>query len=222
MICISILLTCNLSYASFLDDVIGKFLTNKEDVTTEDETDKHISLELEESLNQSEKEVVDEIEKIFNDISNVDLDEVIDKLNIDKEDKRIKNIKGFFENYPSASHSMEIIFGGFNYSIVDINEKDDIVKAKITFTYPSIDDIIKKITPTVIIKNLNKIRNGQITNEIIDSALKEAAEVISKGNYDVDSFDYEFEFKKMNGKWKIVNVNDIVNDLTRYFRSIKI
>ncbi|MBR4315260.1 MAG: hypothetical protein IKP66_10155 [Lachnospiraceae bacterium] len=171
---------------------------------------------IEDYLDNRQKEVVEEIDEIYNNIINMDIDALMDSIDYKIPKQTVADIKEYFSDYENGLDNARYIAGTLKYKIDSVTNMGDKVVAKITYTYPSIPKIIKKVLPEIVLKNAGIIFGGNITNDTLDSALESIKNELQKKTYEVESFTREFIFEKINDEWKMIGADDIVKDLTKY------
>ena len=171
------------------------------------------------SITNIDKNTKDTIDNIFNNIKNLNFDNVIKYIE-DNEQSNAKNllkpVSDFIIEYPSSKNSIIGIISKIDYEIKSIDEKNGEKTVKINFTMPDYQKVIEECKVQMIIKNAFKfIKNGfKLDNEILASCL----EIINKKvNNDNDiktiNFDYDFDLKKVNNGYKLNNLSKIYNDI---------
>ena len=204
-------------------DIIEDFLTAIGITSVKSEQkDYHetISKSEEEYLDSRQKEVAAEIDKIYSNIQNMDIDAIAGSIDYNIPKQTVANVKDFFDDYDNGLENAKSIAKTLKYKIESVTNIGDKVIAKITYTYPSIPKAITKVLPEIVIKNAGLIFGGAITNYTIDSVLESIKNELQKGSYDIEKYTREFAFKNIGGKWKMVEVEDIVKDLTKYINEI--
>ena len=214
--------------ASIIDDFLNAIGITSEKKETEEKVEV-IEKELADYLDSRQQEVVAEIDKIevvaeidkiYNNIQNMDIDAIAGSIDYNMPKQTIANVKDFFDDYENGLENAKSIAKTLKYKIESVTNIGDKVIAKITYTYPSIPKAITKVLPEIVIKNAGLIFGGAITNDTIDSVLESIKKELQKGSYEVETFTREFAFEKIRGKWKMVEVDGIVKDLTKYINEI--
>lgn len=205
--------------ASIIDNFLNAIGITFEKKETEEKVEV-IEKELSDYLDSRQQEVVAEIDKIYNNIQNMDIDAIADSIDYNMPKQTIINVKDFFDDYDNGLENAKSIAKTLKYKIESVTNIGDKVIAKITYTYPSIPKAITKVLPEIVIKNAGLIFGGAITNDTIDSVLESIKKELQKGSYEVETFTREFAFEKIRGKWKMVEVDGIVKDLTKYINEI--
>ena len=205
--------------ASIIDDFLNAIGITSEKKETEEKVEV-IEKELADYLDSRQQEVVAEIDKIYNNIQNVDLDAIADSIDYNVPKQTIANVKDFFNDYENGLENSRSIARTLKYKIESVTNIGDNVIAKITYTCPSIPKVIPKVLPEIVIKNAGLIFGGAITNDTIDSVLESVKNELQKGSYEAQTFTREFAFKKIGDKWKMVEVDGIVEDLSKYINDI--
>lgn len=206
--------------ANIFDDFLTAVGISTEKKDTKEDNTEVIEKEVEEYLDSRQKEVVAEIDEIYNDIKNIDIDDIIGSIDYKIPKQTVENVKEFFDNYENGLDNAKSIASTLKYKIESVTNMGDKVIAKITYTYPSISKVITKVLPEIVLKNAGLIFGGAITNDTIDSVLNSVSKELQKGAYEVETFTREFTFEKIAGEWKMVNVDGIVKDLTKYINDI--
>ena len=216
-----ILLTMSkVARANIFDNILNAIGITSEKKESNEANIESISNDIEEKLDSRQKEVVDKIEDIYNDIQNIDIAGLANSIDYKISTQVISNLDNFFENYGGAKDNLQPILKTIVYKIDDIRNEGNKVIAKITYTYPSIPKIITKVLPEIILKNARILFGGQITNDTIDSVLGSIKNEIKKGTYEVETFTREFAFERIGDEWKMVRVDEIVNDASKYINDI--
>lgn len=205
--------------ANIIDDFLNAIGITSEKKETEEKVEV-IEKELADYIDSRQQEVVAEIDKIYNNIQNVDLDAIADSIDYNVPKQTIANVKDFFNDYENGLENSRSIARTLKYKIESVTNLGDKVIAKITYTSPSISKVISKILPEIVIKNAGLIFGGAITNDTIDSVLESVKNELQKGSYEVETFTRDFAFKKIGDKWKMVEVDGIVKDLSKYINDI--
>ena len=176
--------------------------------------------DIEINLDDRQKEVVAKIEEIYSYIQNINIAGLEASIDYKINTETINNLEQFLLNYKDSANNLKSILGTIKYKIVNVRNDGDKVIAKITYTYPSIAKLIKKVLPEIILKNAGILFGGQINNDVIDSALESIKKELDKGTYEVEMFTREFVFAKFGDYWKVIEVENIVNDATKYVNEI--
>lgn len=206
--------------ASIIDDFLSAIGVASENKEKNEENFEVIEKEVEEYLDSRQKEVVAEIDKIYKNIKNVDIDGLLDGIDYKLPKQKIADVKEYFDNYENGIDSARSIAGTLKYKIESVSNMGDDVIAKITYSYPSIPKVIAKVLPEILLKNAGILFRGEITNDILDSALNSIKNELNKDTYEVETFTREFTFRKIDGKWKVIDVDNIVKDLTKYINEV--
>ena len=207
--------------AGIVDNILKTIGINND--TKEDSAqiaDSHIDKEVEEYLDSKQREVAYKIDEIYNNIQNVDIEALIESIDYKFSNKVIGNVKEYFDEYEGGLENVKVIMSTLNYKIIKMTNAGDTVTAKITYTYPSASKIIKKVIPSIIIKNPSLLIGGEITNDVLDSILDTVKNELKKGAYEVETSTRDFSFKKVSGEWKVVDVDSVVKDATKYINGI--
>ena len=212
---------CNVkvSNAGFIDEIKSLFGVVKETKTNDTEETK-IQPDIEEYLDSRQKEVVAEIENIYQNIQNIDLKELENKIDYDIPNQVIYNVDEFFNEYKDSLGNSKAILSTIKYSIESVSNAGEKVIVKIKYTLPSISKLFTKVLPEIIIKNAKALFDNQLTNENLDSILESVSKEIEKGVYEVETYTRDFSFKNVGGKWKLIDINDIIKDATQYVKEL--
>ena len=205
--------------ANIIDDFLSAIGITSEKKVKEEKVEV-IEKGLSDYLDSRQQEVVAEIDKIYTNIQNMDIDAIADSIDYNMPKQTITNVKDFFDDYESGFENAKSIARTLKYKIENVTNIGDKVIAKITYTCPSIPKVIPKVLPEIVIKNAGLIFGGAITNDTIDSVVESIKKELQKGSYEVETFTREFAFEKVGGKWKMVEVDGIVKDLTKYINEI--
>lgn len=205
--------------ANIIDDFLSAIGITSEKKVKEEKVEV-IEKELSDYLDSRQQEVVAEIDKIYTNIQKMDIDAIADSVDYNLPKQTITNVKEFFEDYENGFDNAKSIARTLKYKIESVTNMGDKVIAKITYTYPSISKVITKVLPEIVLKNAGLIFGGAITNDTIDSVLNSVSKELQKGAYEVETFTREFTFEKIAGEWKVVNVDGIVKDLTKYINDM--
>lgn len=207
------------SNAGFIDDVLGYFgVKNEDEITNNDQVETTVSKEVEKSLNENQKEVLIEVEKIYQNIQDVNLRELKNSLNYDLLEQVIINVDEFFKEYDNSFENTKSILKTITYNVEDIQDFGDTVVVKIKYSLPSISKIFTKVLPEILVKNAKALLSNQITNENLDSMLNSVSNEIRRGNYEIETYTRDFTFKKFGAKWKLVFVDSIIQDADKFIR----
>ena len=205
--------------ASIIDDFLKSIgLKTETEQNVLEET--IINKEVEEYLDSNQKEVLSKIDDIFGAIKNVDIDSIKDNMDYVLPKQVINNIEEYFRDYSNGKDNVKVILDTLKYQVDSITTAGDKVIAKITYTYPSADKLISKVLPEVLIKNAGVLFSGQLNNDNLDSILEIVKKEIEKERYEVETFTREFNFKKIDEEWKLVDVASIIKDAEDYINSI--
>ena len=220
VIMISICVT-NTANANIIDKFMDIFGISNETISDNYNTSDDINFsDIEINLDDRQKEVVAKIEEIYSYIQNINIAGLEASIDYKISAETINNLEQFLLNYKDSANNLKSILGTIKYKIVNVRNDGDKVIAKITYTYPSIAKLIKKVLPEIILKNAGILFGGQINNDVIDSALESIKKELDKGTYEVEMFTREFAFAKFGDYWKVIEVEDIVNDATKYVNEI--
>ena len=214
------LTTIQISKANIFSDLLKTIGLTSENKAAEEESLESVNKEIEKYLDERQKEVVAKIEDIYGDIQNVDFDELVGSIDYNIPTEIISNLENFFKDYNDGLRNVKSILGTIKYKIDDVRNEGNRVIAKITYTYPSIPKLITKVIPQIIIKNANILFGGEINNDTIDSVLESIKKELDKGAYEIEAYTREFVFEQFGDNWKIVKVDEIVNDITKYIDDI--
>lgn len=212
---------CNVkvSNAGFIDEIKSLFGVAKETKSNVTEETK-IQPDIEEYLDSRQKEVVAEIDNIYQNIQNIDLKELENKIDYDIPNQVIYNVNEFFNEYKDSFSNSKSILSTIKYSIESVSNAGEKVVVKIKYTLPSISKLFTKVLPEIIIKNAKALFDNQLTNENLDSILESVSKEIEKGVYEVETYTRDFSFKNVGGKWKLIDINDIIQDATQYVKEL--
>lgn len=205
--------------ANIIDDFLSAIGITSEKKVKEEKVEV-IEKGLSDYLDSRQQEVVAEIDKIYTNIQNMDIDAIADSIDYNLPKQTITNVKEFFEDYENGLYNAKSIASTLKYKIESVTNMGDKVIAKIAYTYPSIPKVIKKVLPEIVLKNAGIIFGGNITNDTLDSILNSITNELEKGEYEVETFAREFTFEEIGGDWKIVDVDNIVKDLMKYVNDI--
>lgn len=205
--------------ANIIDDFLSAIGITSEKKVKEEKVEV-IEKGLSDYLDSRQQEVVAEIDKIYTNIQNMDIDAIADSIDYNLPKQTITNVKEFFEDYENGLYNAKSIASTLKYKIESVTNMGDKVIAKIAYTYPSIPKVIKKVLPEIVLKNAGIIFGGNITNDTLDSVLSSITNELEKGEYEVETFTREFTFEEIGGDWKIVDVDNIVKDLMKYVNDI--
>lgn len=208
------------SRANIIDDFLKAIGISSEKEEMVKESIENVNQEVEKYLDERQKEVVSKIEDIYSDIQNVNLDELAGSLDYKLPTQIMSNLNDFFKNYNNGLINLKSILGIMKYKIEDVRNEGNRVIAKITYTYPAIPKLITKVLPEIIMKNASILFGAEINNDTIDSALGSIKKELDKGSYEVETFTREFVFEQFGEDWKMVKVDDIVKDATKYINDI--
>lgn len=206
--------------ASIIDDFLNVIGITSEKKEKKEDNIKIIEKDVEDYLDNRQKEVVAEIKKIYDNIQNMDIDALTDSIDYKFPKQAVSDVKEYFEDYENGFDNAKSIASTLKYKIESVTNMGDKVIAKITCTYPSIPKVIKKVLPEIVLKNAGIIFGGNITNDTLDSILNSITNELEKGEYEVETFTREFTFEEIGGEWKIVDVDNIVKDLMKYVNDI--
>lgn len=216
VLCVNIL---TVTRAGIIDDLLKSIgLKTETEQNVLEET--IINKEVEEYLDSNQKEVLSKIDEIFGNIKNVDIDSIRDNIDYVLPKQVVSNIEEYFRDYGNGKDNVKVILGTLKYQVESITTAGDMVIAKITYTYPSADKLISKVLPEVLIKNAGVLFSGQLNNDNLDSILEIVKNELEKERYEVETFTREFNFKKIDGTWKLVDVGSIVKDAEGYINNI--
>lgn len=211
----------NTANANIIDKFMDIFGISNETISDNYNTSDDINFsDIETNLDDRQKEVVAKIEEIYSYILNINIAGLESSIDYKINTEIINNLEQFLLNYKNCANNLKSILGTIKYKIVNVRNDGDKVIAKITYTYPSITKLIKKVLPEIILKNASILFGGQINNDVIDSALESIKKELDKGTYEVEMFTREFVFAKFGDYWKVIEVEDIVNDATKYVNEI--
>lgn len=211
----------NTANANIIDKFMDIFGISNETISDNYNTSDDINFsDIEINLDDRQKEVVAKIEEIYSYIQNINIAGLEASIDYKINTEIINNLEQFLLNYKDSANNLKSILGTIKYKIVNVRNDGDKVIAKITYTYPSIAKLIKKVLPEIILKNAGILFGGQINNDVIDSALESIKKELDKGTYEVEMFTREFVFAKFGDYWKVIEVEDIVNDATKYVNEI--
>ena len=211
----------NTANANIIDKFLDIFGISNETISDNYNTSDDINFsDIEINLDDRQKEVVAKIEEIYSYILNINIAGLEASIDYKINTEIINNLELFLLNYNDSANNLKSILGTIKYKIVNVRNDGDKVIAKITYTYPSIAKLIKKVLPEIILKNAGILFGGQINNDVIDSALESIKKELDKGAYEVEMFTREFVFAKFGDCWKVIEVEDIVNDATKYVNEI--
>lgn len=211
--------TLTVTRAGIIDDLLKSIgLKTETEQNVLEET--IINKEVEEYLDSNQKEVLSKIDEIFGNIKNVDIDSIKDNIDYVLPKQVINNIEEYFRDYSNGKNNVKAILNTLKYQVDSITTAGDKVIAKITYTYPSADKLISKVLPEVLIKNAGVLFSGQLNNDNLDSILETVKKELEKERYEVETFTREFNFKKIDGTWKLVDVGSIVKDAEGYINNI--
>ena len=205
--------------AGVIDDFLNAIGITSEKNMKNEETEV-IDKGIVEYLDSRQREVVAEIDKIYNNIINMDIDALMDSIDYKIPKQTVADIKEYFNDYENGLDNAKYIAGTLKYKIDSITNIGVITIAKITYTYPAIPQIIKKVLPKIVLKNAGIIFGGDITNDTLDSALESIKNELQKKTYEVESITREFTFGKVNDEWKMIGVDAIVKDLIKYINDL--
>lgn len=214
------LTTIQTSKANIFDDLLKVVGITSENEVVNDESLESVNKEVEKYLDERQKEVVNKIEDIYSDIQNVNLDELAGSLDYNIPTEIRSNLEYFFKDYSDGLRNIKSILGTIKYKIDDLRNEGNRVIAKITYTYPSIPKLITKLIPEIIMKNANILFGAEVNNDTIDSVLESIKKELDKGSYEVETYTREFVFEQFGDDWKMVKVDDIVKDATKYINDI--
>lgn len=207
--------------AGFIDEIKNLFGVSKETVTKINDTDEtKIQPDIEEYLDSRQKEVVVEIENIYQNIQNIDLKELERRIDYDIPNQVIYNVNEFFNEYKNSLGNSKSILSTIKYSIESVSNAGDKVVVKIKYTLPSISKLFTKVLPGIFIKNAKALLDSKLTNENIDSILESVSKEIEKGVYEVETYTRDFSFKNIGGEWKLVDINGIIKDATQFVKEL--
>ena len=205
--------------AGFIDDILGYFgVKNEDEITNNNQVETTVSKEVEKSLNENQKEVLTEVEKIYQNIQDVNLRELKNSLNYDLPEQVIINVDEFFKECDNSFENTKSILKTITYNVEDIQDFGDTVVVKIKYSLPSISKIFTKVLPEILVKNAKALLSNQITNENLDSILNSVSNEIRKGNYEIETYTRDFTFKKFGAKWKLCFVDSIIQDANKFIR----
>ena len=208
------------SNAGIINDffkVIGIETKNK---TNNEDNEEVISKVINESLDDRQKEVVDLLNNIYKDIQELNVDGIEKCIDYKIPKQVVFNLKEFFADYSDSTEYLKSVLLNIKYKIDSVKNDEERVITTITYSYPQIEKIIKKVIPEILLKNASIIFGGQITNETINSVLESIARELKKGDYELSSNTREFAFKKVGNEWKLVDVDNIVKDAIKYINEI--
>ena len=211
----------NTANANIIDKFMDIFGISNETISDNYNTSDDINFsDIEINLDDRQKEVVTKIEEIYSYILNINIAGLEASIDYKINTEIINNLEQFLLNYKDSANNLKSILGTIKYKIVNVRNDGDKVIAKITYTYPSIAKLIKKVLPEIILKNAGILFGGQINNDVIDSALESIKKELDKGAYEVEESTREFVFEKFGNTWKVTKVDDIVKDFTVYLNGI--
>ena len=212
--------SAKVSNAGIINDffkVIGIETKNK---TNNEDNEEVISKVINEGLDDRQKEVVDLLNNIYKDIQELNVDGIEKCIDYKIPEQIVFNLKEFFSDYSDSTEHLKSVLLNIKYKIDSVKNDEERVITTITYSYPPIEKIIKKVLPEILLKNASIIFGGQITNETINSVLESIAKELKKGDYELSSNTREFAFKKVGNEWKLVDVDNIVKDAIEYINEI--
>ena len=172
VIMISICVT-NTANANIIDKFMDIFGISNETISGNYNSSDDINFsDIEINLDDRQKEVVAKIEEIYSYIQNINIAGLEASIDYKINAETINNLEQFLLNYKDSANNLKSILGTIKYKIVNVRNDGDKVIAKITYTYPSIAKLIKKVLAEIILKNAGILFGGQINNDVIDSALE--------------------------------------------------
>ena len=182
----------NTANANIIDKFMDIFGISNETISDNYNTSDDINFsDIEINLDDRQKEVVAKIDEIYSYIQNFNIAGLEASIDYKINAETINNLEQFLLNYKDSANNLKSILGTIKYKIVNVRNDGDKVIAKITYTYPSIAKLIKKVLPEIILKNAGILFGGQINNDVIDSALESIKKDLENGtcymNYKIES-----------------------------------
>ena len=206
------------SYASVLDvikDTFNSITQNNSDSNEDKNSDKEmvdVSALSNKDLTDDEKEVLDEIIKTVESIKKIDLDTLVGEIDVKKIGTTIDAIKDFFNEYEDAFEDAKYILSQIEFKIVDIDKSGDKIIAKIEISLPNIKKVRDIVLPEIMLKNATSILSKNITNKNIASIIKSVRSALSNNKIDLETIDFDIEFKKINGIWVATNLENLFKE----------
>ena len=206
------------SYASVLDvikDTFNSITQNNIDSNEDKNSDKEmvdVSALSNKDLTDDEKEVLDEIIKTVESIKKIDLDTLVGEIDVKKIGTTIDAIKDFFNEYEDAFEDAKYILSQIEFKIVDIDKSGDKIIAKIEISLPNIKKVRDIVLPEIMLKNATSILSKNITNKNIASIIKSVRSALSNNKIDLETIDFDIEFKKINGIWVATNLENLFKE----------
>ena len=219
-----IILSSTNVYATGLNDVVKSAIDNFAGMfksSSEEEIEGKYDSEFNKSLTESEEAVKKKIEEIYSYIEDLDLDSILKNIDYNVPKEVIENIKDFFNQYEGAYDNVQAIISKLQYKIEDVTDDGKKVTAKITYTYPKIDSLIKKVMPEILFKNFSTILKGNINNDILNSAISSIRNEMDRGTFDIETNTYDFKFAKKGNDYKLVDVRDIEKNINAYIENLR-
>ncbi|MBO6119785.1 MAG: hypothetical protein J6P02_04905 [Lachnospiraceae bacterium] len=228
MIIFSLMMSTFVSNAGIIDDILKGFGIKTEESVGNDAKEAVENI-IEESLDEDQKAVIKQIENIYMGITNLDLDLVLDNIDYELPEEIRNNIQDFFDNYHDGKDNVKGILKTVKYNIESVSSVQDKMVAKITYSYPEVTKVIKKVLPEIIIKNptlLLAMKNPTalflpgLNNDILSSIFEIVKNELDKNSYETETYTRDFNFKLIDGKWKLTDTESIVKDFNMYLNNL--
>lgn len=228
MIIFSLMMSTLVSNAGIIDDILKGFGIKTEENVGNDAKEAVENI-IEESLDEDQKAVIKQIENIYMGITNLDLDLVLDNIDYELPEEIRNNIQDFFDNYHDGKDNVKGILKTVKYNIESVSSVQDKMVAKITYSYPEVTKVIKKVLPEIIIKNptlLLAMKNPTalflpgLNNDILSSIFEIVKNELDKNSYETETYTRDFNFKLIDGKWKLIDTESIVKDFNMYLNNL--
>lgn len=228
MIIFSLMMSTFVSNAGIIDDILKGFGIKTEESVGNEAKEAAENI-IEESLDEDQKAVIKQIENIYMGITNLDLDLVLDNIDYELPEEIRNNIQDFFDNYHDGKDNVKGILKTVKYNIESVSSVQDKMVAKITYSYPEVTKVIKKVLPEIIIKNptlLLAMKNPTalflpgLNNDILSSIFEIVKNELDKNSYETETYTRDFNFKLIDGKWKLTDTESIVKDFNMYLNNL--
>lgn len=215
-----VLSSCGINLKNPTIDIFKSFVEKKGDNATDENVKKATDSVSYLDLTNDEETVVLQIENAIKYIKNVDIDKIYEvfgdsALAIDK-----KAVKEFFSKNQAFARTLKSLLAKVDLIISSVATKDDIVEVNTSITCPSLTKLLETIMPEVLLKNVSAFVSGNVTEENINSILGVIDKAIEDDSLSMDNFDIKLKFKKIDGKWVIVNSSELMSVIEDKYKDI--